>query len=195
VIRAAAAVALLCLAPAAHAEGLYLSEAQLAQKLFPDAPHMTAATVTLTDAEAEQVSRLFGYRIEQRSYRALTVSDDQQVLGTVFVLDVLGQNAPITFGVGVTRDGIIRGVEVVAYREPRGEEIRSPRFLRQLQGKSITDKVALGADVDAVTGATISSRSATFAARKALALAAVLHARAVAQATVPRPAAGAPVHG
>jgi Na+-translocating ferredoxin:NAD+ oxidoreductase RnfG subunit len=94
----------------------------------------------------------------------------------------------------VTSGGIIRGVEVVAYREPRGEEIRNPRFLRQLQGKSIQDKLALGVDVDAITGATISSRSATFAARKALAIAAVLHERSVAQASsVPRPAAGRPL--
>lgn len=173
------AAALLAFAPRAHAEGIYLNEPQLAAKLFPDAPTTQAAPITLTDAEAAEVSKLFGYRIEQHTYRAITVSDSTGIKGTIFVLDVMGQNAPITFGVGVTRDGVIRGVEVMAYREPRGEEIRNPRFLRQLQGKHITDKVALGVDVDAITGATISSRSATFAARKALALAQVLHARQV----------------
>jgi uncharacterized protein with FMN-binding domain len=178
----------------ASAEGIYLTEPQLCAKLFPGAPHIQASDLTLSDAEAAQVSRLYGYRIESHTYRALTVSDDSGVKGTVFILDVMGQNSPITFGVGVTSGGIIRGVEVVAYREPRGEEIRNPRFLRQLQGKSIQDKLALGVDVDAITGATISSRSATFAARKALAIAAVLHERSVAQASsVPRPAAGRPL--
>ena len=189
---ALAALALGLAAPAA-AEGIYLTEPQLCAKLFPEAPHAKAETLTLSEAEAAQVSNLYGFRIEGRSYRALTVSDDSGVKGTLFILDVMGQNAPITFGVGITAAGTIRGVAVMAYREPRGEEIRSPRFLRQLQGKSLHDPLAIGADVDAVTGATISSRSATLAARKALAIAAVLHARAVAQAaSVPRPAAGRP---
>ena len=188
----AIALGVLAFASPARAEGLFLTDQAAAQKLFPEATRVVSDQVNLTDAEADAVSHLFGYRIEQRSYRELTVFDSGGVRGTVFVLDVLGQNAPITFGVGITRDGVIRGVEVMAYRESRGEEIRNPRFLRQLQGKSITDKIALGVDVDAITGATISSRSATFAARKALALASVLHARAVAQSSLPRPAAGAP---
>lgn len=193
-MKAVALAALaLTFASTANAEGIYLTEAQLEAKLFPEAPRAEAQTLTLTDAEAAQVSRLYGYRIDGRSYRAITVSDATGVKGTIFILDVMGQNSPITFGVGVTADGTIRGVEVVAYREPRGEEIRNPRFLRQLEGKSLRDRVALGVDVDAITGATISSRSATFAARKALAIAAVLHARPVAQAaSVPRPAAGHP---
>jgi len=177
---------LLALAPRAQAEGIYLTEAQLAQKLFPEAPKTQAGTLTLTDAELAQVSRLFGYRVEQRTYRALTVADDHEVRGTLFVLEVMGQNSPITFGVGVTRDGVIRGVEVMAYREPRGEEIRNPRFLRQLTGKNLNDKLTLGVDVDAVSGATISSRSATFAARKSLALASVLMARAAPQSVAKR---------
>lgn len=179
-----AALALLALvlfpAPRARAEGMYLSEAQLCAKLFPDAPRTTPTTVALSDAEAAEASKLFGYRLEQKTFRAIQVADESGPKGTIFILDVMGQNSPITFGVGVTSDGQIRGVEVVAYREPRGEEIRAPRFLRQLQGKSLANPLKLGVDVDAVSGATISSRSATFAARKALALAAVLHARAVA---------------
>ncbi|MBS2027889.1 MAG: FMN-binding protein [Deltaproteobacteria bacterium] len=180
------ALMLLALAPRAHAEGIYLTEAQLAQKLFPEAPQTHAGSLTLTDAELAQVSQRFGYRVEQRTYRALTVSNDTEIRGTLFILEVMGQNSPITFGVGVTKEGIIRGVEVMAYREPRGEEIRSPRFLRQLTGKSLHDRVALGVDVDAVSGATISSRSATFAARKALALASVLLARPAPQTLAKR---------
>lgn len=189
------AAGLLTWAPAARAEGIYLTEAQLCAKLFPEAPKTSDTTVSLTDAEMAQVSRLFGYRLEQRSYKVISVADDKGQRGTIFLLDVMGQNAPITFGVGVTPDGIVRGVEVVAYREPRGEEIRAPRFLRQLQGKSLANPLKLGVDVDAVSGATISSRSATLAARKALALAQVLHARSVAQAPMTQPPAhGAPPH-
>lgn len=158
----------------AGAEGLYLSEAQLAARLFPEERAMAAETLTLTDAEAARAGALFGLRLEQKSVRVLRMGD----AGVIFILDVMGQNAPISFGVGVTREGVVRGVELVAYRESRGEEIRAPRFLRQLTGKRLGDKLQLGVDVDAITGATISSRSATLATRKALALAQVLRERA-----------------
>ena len=171
--RILALVAVLALGGQALAEGLYLSEPQLAERLFPEGKGLAASTVSLTDAEADRVALLFGYRLEQKSFRLLAAGE----AGTIFVLDVMGQNAPITFGVGVTRDGVVRGVELVAYRESRGEEIRAPRFLRQLTGKRLTDPLKLGKDVDAITGATISSRSATLATRKALALAQVLRER------------------
>jgi Na+-translocating ferredoxin:NAD+ oxidoreductase RnfG subunit len=182
ICRALPLVLLLLAVAPARAEGLYLNDAQLAAQLFPEAAGYAADTVELTDAEAAEMQRTLGFAIETHRYHRLTARDSAGVKGTIFVFDVLGQNSPITFGVGITPAGLIRGVEVVAYREPRGEEIRNPRFLRQLEGKSVKDKLALGVDVDAVTGATISSRSATFAARKALALAAVLAQRAAATA-------------
>jgi hypothetical protein len=177
-VRLLVLAVLLAIAGEARAEGLYLSEPQLAERLFPEAKTLVASTLVLSDAEAERVGVLFGYRLEQKSFRLLAAGD----AGTIFVLDLMGQNAPITFGVGITPDGVVRGVELVAYRESRGEEIRAPRFLRQLTGKRLADPLKLGKDVDAITGATISSRSATLATRKALALAQVLRERAAAAA-------------
>lgn len=55
-------------------------------------------------------------------------------------------------------------------REPYGHEIRDRRFLDQLVGKSMSDALKPGVDVGGVTGATISVKSTTIAARRALAL-------------------------
>jgi Na+-translocating ferredoxin:NAD+ oxidoreductase RnfG subunit len=63
----------------------------------------------------------------------------------------------------------------MVYREPHGDEIEDHRFRKQFIGKTLGDPITLGKDVDAITGATISSRSEAFAVKKVLALFAVLH--------------------
>jgi Na+-translocating ferredoxin:NAD+ oxidoreductase RnfG subunit len=94
------------------------------------------------------------------------------------MLDVVGESLPITFAIGVTADGALQDVQVMVYREPQGEAIAEKRFRRQFVGKRSKDPITLDKDIDAVSGATISSRSATFAARKGLLLAEVVRGRA-----------------
>ena len=68
-------------------------------------------------------------------------------------------------------------VQVMVYREPQGEAIHEKRFRKQFVGKRSKDPITLDKDIDAISGATISSRSATFAARKGLLLAEVVRDR------------------
>lgn len=159
-------------------EQRFLREAEAPRAIFPDATSSERKTLELTDEELATVTRALGRRVELRSYPYHEVREGPRVAGVVLVLDVLGQAMPITFAVGVGEDRRIRDLLVIAYREPRGEEIREARFRRQFTGKRLADPIALGRDIDAISGATISSRSAAYAARKALALAEVLHARA-----------------
>lgn len=66
----------------------------------------------------------------------------------------------------------------MVYREPQGEAIQEKRFRKQFIGKRSKGPVTLDKDIDVISGATISSRAATFAARKGLALADLLRSRA-----------------
>ena len=65
----------------------------------------------------------------------------------------------------------------MVYREPHGDEIRERRFRAQFAGKKLQDPLVVGKDIDAISGATISSSSAAYAARKGLALADLLRRR------------------
>ena len=55
----------------------------------------------------------------------------------------------------------------MVYREPRGDEVRDPRFLKQFLGRSARDEMRISRDIDAVSGATISSASLTVGVRRA----------------------------
>ena len=175
------AVALLAvaLAPAAaRADQVFLREADAPAALFGEGVRAARSTLALSPAELAALSQRVGRRVDQRDYPVLAVSSASgQLLGWIFVLDVVGQTLPITFAVGVRADGRVQDLQVMVYREPHGSEIRERRFRAQFAGKRLEDPILVGKDVDAITGATISSHSATYAARKALALAEILRAR------------------
>ncbi len=176
--RTWAAAGVVVVAPAsALADRAYLKEPEAARAIFPESSGWARTVLQLSEAELAGLARVLGRRIEARSYPYLEVGKDGSTLGFIFILDVLGQTLPITFAVGVGVDGTLQDVQVMVYREPRGEEIQEARFRRQFKGKRLQDPLALGRDIDAITGATISARSAAYAARKGLALAEILRAR------------------
>ena len=165
-------------APAAVGAQVYLREADAARAIFPESTSAVRKVMELTDAELESLSRVLGRRVEVRSYPYLEVRSAAGDAGDIFILEVIGQSLPITFAIGVGPDGALKDVQVMVYREPHGDEIENERFRRQFAGKRLQDPVALGKDIDAISGATISSASATYAARKGLALADLLRKRA-----------------
>jgi len=172
------AAGIVAAAPAsALADQTYLKEAEAPRAMFPASNAATRGVLELSDPELAAVGRALERRVDIRKYPYFEVLQDGKTAGFVFVMDVLGQTLPITFAVGVTADGVLQDVQVMVYREPRGEEIQEPRFRRQFKGKRLQDPLAVGQDVDAISGATISARSAAYAARKGLALAEVMRAR------------------
>jgi hypothetical protein len=64
-------------------------------------------------------------------------------------------------------DGRVTRVEVVAYREPYGEGIRSKRFRKQFVGKEAASGFKPGHDIDVISGATLSARAMAKAVKRA----------------------------
>ena len=81
----------------------------------------------------------------------------------------IGKEKPITFGV-VTHKGVINRVEVMVFRESRGDEIRLPQYTAQYQGQMLTGDGELSSSVDGISGATYSVRSMKKVAKLALLL-------------------------
>ncbi len=174
-----AAPGVILIAPAPVLGGqTYLHEADAAHAMFPDSTASVRRHLDLGDAEVAALSKALGRRIDARSYPYIEVKNEKGLLGLIFILDVIGETQPITFAIGVTADGALQDVQVMVYREPQGEAIQEKRFRKQFVGKRAKDPLTLDKDIDAISGATISSRSATFAARKGLLLAEVARRRA-----------------
>lgn len=77
-----------------------------------------------------------------------------------------GYDGPIKILVGMDTKGVLTGVVVVQHHEPYGDfSIEPAAFAEQFKGKSIRDPFRVGADVDAVSRATITITSAARAIR------------------------------
>src|SRR5262249_10130130 len=94
--------------------------------------------------------------------------------GFAVITNEIGKTEPITFIVGAERRGDgalrVRRVAVMVYRESRGGEVRSKRFLGQFEGKTRDDAIELHRDVVNVSGATLSAGALCNGTRKVLAL-------------------------
>jgi FMN-binding domain len=182
VTRAALVLACLLALPA-RGDELFLSDAQAPVALFGPGSEGERQTLQLSDPELHALSRAVGRSIEKRDYPYLlirTAADGGKgdLRGVIFLLQVVGQTLPIDFAVGVRPDRTLQDLQVMVYREPYGKEINQARFRAQFRGRNLGEPLTVNKDIAAVSGATISSTSAAYAARKGLGLAQILWQRA-----------------
>ena len=149
---------------------VYLTEQEALKKMLPEADHFEPEQVDLSADQLSRAQRLAGRAFREDDYRFWVGRKGPAVVGYATVLEVIGKERPITFMIGIAPSGEIKGVEVLVYRESRGSQIRNPRFMAQFVGKKIDNPLRLGDDVESVSGATLSSRAATYAVKKALAI-------------------------
>jgi thiamine biosynthesis lipoprotein len=154
---------------------VYMSREEALRALIPEATQFTPQTVALTDSQREQIGSLTGRRTRDAEVAFWIAQGDGRPLGYATVLDEIGKEQPITFMVAVAPEGVVRGVQVLIFRESQGSEIRSKRFLSQFVGKTLDAPLRLGRDIHNMSGATLSSRSTAFVVRKALALVKVVY--------------------
>ena len=89
----------------------------------------------------------------------------------VAIIDVEpGKWGPVEFITAMDVKGTIKKVRVMSYQEQRGRPIARNSFMNQYRGKSSRSHLQVGKDIVGVSGATISSRAATFAVKKAIVL-------------------------
>ncbi len=131
--------------PAAHAT-TYLTVEQAQQVLFP------GSSFTPVDLKRKE-------RVWRASNTCWFIVDD-----------VLGKHELITYAVALDTQGRVRGVEILAYRESHGGEIRDPQWRLQFAGKTARDPLALDRDIRNISGATLSCRHVTDGVKRILAM-------------------------
>ena len=81
-----------------------------------------------------------------------------------------GYGGTITMVVGINSDGKVVGMSIVSQNETPGlgANIEQQEFQTQFKEKSASDSLEIGEDIDALTGATISSKAVTKGVKEAL---------------------------
>ncbi len=138
----------------------------------PEFPEITDAAVVASASEAASAA---GGTVEN----LYEVKDGGSVAGHAVKLTASGSQGNIEMVVGVDADGVVTGVSIVSNSETSGigskvmdnEPLASGiGVLDQFIGKSAADgALAVGSNVDAISGATVSSRGVTTGVNAALA--------------------------
>jgi Na+-translocating ferredoxin:NAD+ oxidoreductase subunit G len=154
-------------APASAADVVYATPKSVLASFFPKSERVTYRTLTLDARVKARLTRRLGYTPARDSYTIFVALTQGKVDGYAVIDDELGLHQPITFATRLSTRGVVERVEIMVYREPRGDEVRDPRFRKQFEGKTAADPLRIDRDIDAVSGATISSASLSTGVRRA----------------------------
>ena len=194
-------IAGLAAAPA-RAETTYFTSRALLGEFFPKSERVTYRTFVLDGSTKARLAQRLGYAPAKDRYTIFVATTQGKVDGYAVVDEERGLHQPITFATRLSPRGVVERLEIMVYREPRGDEVRDSRFRKQFEGKTALDPLRIDRDIDAVSGATVSSASLATGVRRAavlveelaLGLSTLAAGSATAQpAMVPRPAPSGPV--
>lgn len=162
-----APVALIAVPPAWGAQYLSLEQAQ--QQMFPAGSTFEPVRLSLSHAQLGRIAAA-GAVMSSFAPRAWLVRNAGASAGYFFAHEVLGKQELISYAVAISAEGKVTGVEILAYRESHGYEVRNPRWRAQFAGKSARDPVRLDSDIANISGATLSCRHLTDGVRHILAV-------------------------
>jgi Na+-translocating ferredoxin:NAD+ oxidoreductase subunit G len=154
-------------AQAPEAETSYYSTRSVLAAFFPGSERVTYQTFALDPALRTRLAQRLGYAPARDRYTIFVAHTQGRVDGYAVIDDELGLHQPITFATRLSPRYIVERVEIMVYREPRGDEVRDARFRKQFEGKTAQCPMRLDRDIDAVSGATVSSASIAVGVRRA----------------------------
>jgi Na+-translocating ferredoxin:NAD+ oxidoreductase RnfG subunit len=142
----------------------YLTVDQAQQAIFPG-KEFASNPVRLSATQRKAIEQASGVRV---------LKDEQQVWrvsgGGWFIVDeVVGKHEFITYAVGLNADGSAKQIEVMEYRETYGYQIRDEKWRAQFAGKTARSTLKLDADIQNISGATLSCRHVTDGVKRVLA--------------------------
>jgi Na+-translocating ferredoxin:NAD+ oxidoreductase RnfG subunit len=170
-------LALVLVRPAAGV--VLLNQEQALKQMFPDAAKITPEVHVLTAEQVEAAKNELGgkWTLYQAGGKAdeskendtatfYFATTDGKKTGAAMIEVQPGKWGPVKYIVAVDLAGKVTNLAVMSYVEQRGRPIATRRFLDQFVGKTAKSPITVGKDIDAVSGATISSRASAFAVKK-----------------------------
>lgn len=156
------------------AGGVYQEPDEFINQVFANNPPK-AKVLWLDKALKQKIAGILSH-----SYNGLRIrywqQDNATVKKSVWILDEVGKEKPITTGI-VISNGKIELIKVLVFRESRGWEVRHDFFTDQFKHAKLKDSGQLDRDIDNVSGATLSVRAVSKVARIALLLDQKIQAR------------------
>ena len=121
---------------------------QVVRQVFPSA-------IDIAEVSMSQDAQEFGRPAEAKISEIRGASG---LLGYCVESKVVSRSGPFRIRVLLDSHLYVKQAKVISYPWDRGRDVRKRAFTSQFEGKGPEDPIQLGKDIDAMTGATISSR-------------------------------------
>lgn len=118
---------------------------------------MSPVNVELTKKQMKAIEKTSTVRVRESKINSWKTADG----GWLIVDHVIGKHENIDIAVGLTKDGKVKDVEILTYRETYGYEVRSPKWLAQFFGTDHKEVLKLDNQIKNIAGATLSCRHIT----------------------------------
>ncbi|HLN57839.1 MAG TPA: FMN-binding protein [Thermoanaerobaculia bacterium] len=169
--RRALAVTLVLAAAPAVAK-VFLTQEEALKLAFP-AASVERRTAFLTAAESRDVAALSGGPPPSALAVAYVATKEGRLAGTAYFDTHVVRTQPETLMVVVGPAGTIARIEVLSFSEPE-DYLPREHWYAQFPGKALDEELSVKRGIRAVSGATLTARATTEAARRVLALHQVL---------------------
>ncbi len=148
---------------------VFMTQEQALNRAFPAPQTRERRTLFLSPGQAQQVVTLAGSPLERSVVPYYVGMREGVITGYAYFDTHLVRTLPETVLVRLTPGGRIVAIEVLSFDEPE-DYLPRERWLRQFDGRLLDDELSLKGAIRGLTGATLSSRSVTAAARRILAI-------------------------
>ncbi len=148
----------------------YLSVDAAQKAVYPEADGFQEVIVTQSPEKLQELLARAGPQPPHGVIRIWSATRNGTLLGHVFVDEVIGRQNLITYAVGIDVDGALRNLEIMAYRESHGGEVRNPAWRAQFDRHKDLDQIRFRTDIKNISGATLSSEHVTEGVRWLMAL-------------------------
>ena len=134
----------------------YLTIDQAKKALYNNSA-MKLVDVVLTKEQMKSIQKASKTRVRNSKIDAYKTAN-----GDWFILDnVIGKHENIDIAVALSKDGKVKGIEVLVYRETYGDQIMNPKWLAQFLGRDNSEILKLDKQIKNISGATLSCRHIT----------------------------------
>ena len=148
----------------------YLSVDAAQKAIFPQADAFQEVLLPRTPEQMQALLARAGPQPPHGTVRIWSATQGGVLLGHVFVDEVIGRQSLITYAVGIDTGGALHSLEILAYRESHGGEIRNAAWRGQFEHRDALEQLRFRTDIKNISGATLSSEHVTQGVRWLLAL-------------------------
>src|SRR5882672_7002382 len=147
---------------------VYLNEAQALAMVLGERAVVRKEQRVLDEVRRAKLERSSNLRFPESSYTFFIAGQAGKAEKYAIQMNEIGKTEPITFMVGMSPEGKVTDVVIMAFRENRGWEVKEKRFLNQFRGKTLCNSIRVDEDIINYTGATLSSKAVARGVKQAL---------------------------